>query len=143
MEYSCITMLVSTVEQSESAIRIHISPLFWISFPNVSYYNNCSSSICWVSWSKVLWPFHSVSTEPDRDLTKVINKYFLSNEDVIVALRRSGPNYYIETNLEIRACEWILKIWAAYLFPFPFPPLCDLGFWILLSECIQYIIRWC
>ena len=26
-------VLVSAVQQSESAIRIHISPLFWISFP--------------------------------------------------------------------------------------------------------------
>ena len=26
-------MLVSTVQQSESALRIHTSPLFWISFP--------------------------------------------------------------------------------------------------------------
>ena len=29
-------VLVSAVQQSESAIRIHISPLFWISFPSRS-----------------------------------------------------------------------------------------------------------
>ena len=31
---SCFTMLsVSAIQQSESAICLHISPLFWISFP--------------------------------------------------------------------------------------------------------------
>ena len=29
LEYSCFTVLVSTVQQSESATRLHRSPLFW------------------------------------------------------------------------------------------------------------------
>ena len=32
-EYSCFKMLISAVQQSASAIHIHISPCFWISFP--------------------------------------------------------------------------------------------------------------
>ena len=40
-------VLVSTVQQSESAIRINISPLFWISFPFRSPQSTEQSSLCY------------------------------------------------------------------------------------------------
>ena len=52
LEYGCFPMLVSAIQQSESAVCIHISPLFWISFsfrlpqsPEVGFpvlYSRCS-----------------------------------------------------------------------------------------------------
>ena len=39
-------VLVSAVQQSESAILIHVSPLFWISFPFRSPQSTEQSSLC-------------------------------------------------------------------------------------------------
>ena len=49
MEYSCLTMLcVSTVWQSESAIHVHMSPLFSISFPFMGFPcgSDCNEAAC-------------------------------------------------------------------------------------------------
>ena len=40
-------VLVSTVQQSESAVHIHISPLFWLSFPFRSPQSTEQSSLCY------------------------------------------------------------------------------------------------
>ena len=47
-------VLVSTVQRSESAICIHISPLFWISFPFKSSQNIEQSSLCYTVGSHQL-----------------------------------------------------------------------------------------
>ena len=41
-------VLVSTVQQSESGVCIHISPLFWISFPFRSPQSIEQSSLCYI-----------------------------------------------------------------------------------------------
>ena len=47
LEYSCFTMLlVSAVQQSESATHIHVSALLWISFPSRSPQSTKESSLC-------------------------------------------------------------------------------------------------
>ena len=49
LEYSCLTMLcVSTVRQSESAIHVHMSPLFSISFPFMGFScgSDCKEASC-------------------------------------------------------------------------------------------------
>ena len=48
-------MLVSTVQQSESAIHIHISPLFWISFPLRSPQSTEESSLWYTVGSHWWW----------------------------------------------------------------------------------------
>ena len=45
LPYSVV--LVSTVQQSESAICIHVPPLFWISFPFRSPQSTEQSSLCY------------------------------------------------------------------------------------------------
>ena len=47
-------MLVSDVQQSESVIRIHISSLFKILFPDMSLQNNEQSSLCYTVQGTVL-----------------------------------------------------------------------------------------
>ena len=47
-------VLVSAVQQSESAICIHISPLFWISFPFSSPQSTEQSSLCYIVGSHQL-----------------------------------------------------------------------------------------
>ena len=47
-------VLVSTVQRSESAICIHISPLFWISFPFRSPKSTKQSSLCYTVGSHQL-----------------------------------------------------------------------------------------
>ena len=44
-------VLVSAVQQSASAVRIHISPLFWISFPFRSPQSIEQSSLCYTAGS--------------------------------------------------------------------------------------------
>ena len=44
-------VLVSTVPQNESAIHIHISPLFWISFPFRSPHSTELGSLCYTAYS--------------------------------------------------------------------------------------------
>ena len=50
----CNTVLVYTVQQSETAIRIHISPLFQISFPFRSPQNIEQRSLCYTVGSHQL-----------------------------------------------------------------------------------------
>ena len=54
-------VLVSTVQQSLSAIRIHISPLFWISFPFRSAQTIEQSSLCYTVGSHQLSILYIVS----------------------------------------------------------------------------------
>ena len=54
-------VLVSTVQQSESAIHIHISPLFWISFPFRSLQSIQQSSLCYTVGSHQLSILYIVS----------------------------------------------------------------------------------
>ena len=57
-------LLVSTVQQSESVIRIHISPLFWISFPCKSPQNTEWGSLsCIVALISCLFYVHSVLSQ--------------------------------------------------------------------------------
>ena len=52
LEYICFTMLlVSTIQQGESAINIHKSPLFWISLPFTSPQSTEESSLCYEAGS--------------------------------------------------------------------------------------------
>ena len=55
-------VLVSTVQQSESAVRIHISLLFWISFPSRSPQSTASSSLSYTIFSRQLSMLCKVST---------------------------------------------------------------------------------
>ena len=55
-------LLVSAIQQSESAIRIHISPLFWISFPFKSPQSDEQSSLCYTVGSHQLSILYIVST---------------------------------------------------------------------------------
>ena len=55
-------LLVSTVQQSESAIRIHISPLFQISFPFRSPQSTEQGSRCYTVGSHQLSILYIVST---------------------------------------------------------------------------------
>jgi len=54
LAYSCFAMLVSTVQQSESILPIHISPLFWISFPFRLPQSRQYSSLCYTVGSHYL-----------------------------------------------------------------------------------------
>ena len=54
-------VLVSTVQQSESAIRIHICPLFWISFSCRSLQSTEQSSLCYAVGSHQLSILYIVS----------------------------------------------------------------------------------
>ena len=54
-------VLVSTVQQNESSIRIHISPLFWISFPFKSAQCIKQSSLCYTVCSHLLSILYIVS----------------------------------------------------------------------------------
>ena len=55
-------MLVSAIQQNESAICKHISPLFWISFPFRSPQSNEWSSLCYRVGSHSVQFSHSVMT---------------------------------------------------------------------------------
>ena len=54
-------VLVSTVQQSESVIRIHISPLFWISFPFRSPQSTEQSFLCYTMFSLAIYFIHSMN----------------------------------------------------------------------------------
>ena len=54
-------VLVSAVQQSESAIRIHISPLFWISFPFRSP-QSTEFPVLYSRSSLVIWFIHSIKS---------------------------------------------------------------------------------
>ena len=49
----CNAVSVSAVQQSESALHIHISPLFWISFPFRSSQSTEQSSLCYRAGSQL------------------------------------------------------------------------------------------
>ena len=63
LEYSCFTMLCQflAVQQNESVIHIHISPLFWISFPLRSPQSTEQSSLCYTVGSHQLSILYIVS----------------------------------------------------------------------------------
>ena len=54
LAYSYFAMLGSTVQQSESILHIHLSPLFWISFPFRLPQSRQESSLCYTVGSHYL-----------------------------------------------------------------------------------------
>ena len=84
-------MLVSTVQQNESAIHVHISPLFWISFP-------FRSSEYWVEF-----PEHHLSSQKlinnvifVFDTTKALNTDFICSLSNLHAFTSVYLTYFFD-----------------------------------------------
>jgi len=64
LEYSCFTMLcqVSAEQQNESSVHLHVSPLFWISFPIKSPEHPIEIPVLHSMFSLVTYFTHSINS---------------------------------------------------------------------------------
>ena len=94
-------MLVSAVQQTESTMHIHISPLFWISFPFMSPQITEQSSLCYtvspyqsfiiyvvvcIGQSQSLNPLHSLPPWYPFVLYICVSISFLSNKFIYMII---------------------------------------------------------
>ena len=94
-------MLVSAVQQTESTMHIHISPLFWISFPFRSPQSTEQSSLCYtvspyqsfiiyvvvcIGQSQSLNPLHSLPPWYPFVLYICVSISFLSNKFIYMII---------------------------------------------------------
>ena len=96
-------MLVSTVQQSESAVSIHIAPLFWISFPSKPPQSIEQGSLCCAVASHLLsilytcvWKlFRHVQvmhcSPPDPSAHGILQTIILEWVDVLFSMGSSWP----------------------------------------------------
>ena len=114
-------MLVSTVQQSESAVSIHIAPLFWISFLSKppqsieqgSRYCAVVSHLLSILYTCVWKLFSHVQvmdcSPPDPSAHGILQTIILEWVDILFSLRSSWPK---ESNLGLLHCRQIFIMWA-------------------------------
>ena len=72
LEYSCfVVLLVSAIQQRESAARLHVAPLVWISFPFRSSRNAEFPELC----SRLSLVIYTVDSTYKRDISASLSQF--------------------------------------------------------------------